>query len=325
MARKHQLSSRNPRKHVPGGGLQDNLLYDADNSNQAPPRMSTSFRLSASTGLHKGDRPYQQDQVVVLAHPRVKGCVLAVVADGMGGRSGGRAAADQVMMTARQVFERFSPEADSPESMLGSIVREAHLLIRLVAIAAEQEPHSTIAAFVVMPNGSCVWAHAGDSRIYHFRSGQLLYQTSDHSYVQTLVDQGELTLEEARFHPQSNILLNCLGTTEDPPLIHHRIPVLKHGDVLMACSDGIWHYFAPEELSSITRLLSPREASQFLIERAQMRATGTGDNMSLAIVKIESIPSDKPAKPHSTSKSSKSARPAPLPHSDKVSGSPIIS
>ena len=258
--------------------------------------MSTSYRLSAATGLHKGDRPYQQDQVIMLAHPRVQGCVLAVVADGMGGRSGGRAASDQVVLTAKQVFERFSPETDSAEAMLDSIVRESHLLIRLVAISAEQEPHSTIAAYVIMPNGTCAWIHAGDSRIYHFREGKLLFQTSDHSYVQTLVDKGELTLEEARYHPQSNILLSCLGTSEDPPLIHHRIPVLKQGDVLMACSDGICHYFAPEELSSITRLLSPREASQFLIERAGMRATGTGDNMSLAIVKIEPIPTDKPEK-----------------------------
>ncbi|MEG0922460.1 MAG: protein phosphatase 2C domain-containing protein [Comamonas sp.] len=266
--------------------------------------MSNSFRLSAATGLHKGDRPYQQDQVLVLAHPRVKGCVLAVVADGMGGRSGGRAASDQVMMTARQVFESFSPEVDNPEEMLNNIVRESHLLIRLVAIAAEQEPHSTIAAYVVMPNGSCMWVHAGDSRIYHFRNGQLLFQTSDHSYVQTLVDQGELTLEEARYHPQSNILLNCLGTAEDPPLTHHRIPILKQGDVLMACSDGIWHYFTPDELSSITRLLSAREASQFLIERAGMRGTGTGDNMSLAIIKIEPIPTDKPENSKSSSSSS---------------------
>ena len=283
--------------------------------------MSSSYRLTAATGLHKGDRPYQQDQVIMLAHPRAKGCVLAVVADGMGGRSGGRAAADQVMMTAKQVFERFSPELDNPEAMLDSIVRESHLLIRLVAISAEQEPHSTIAAYVILPNGSCVWAHAGDSRIYHFRNGQMLFQTSDHSYVQTLVDQGELTLEEARYHPQSNILLACLGTAEDPPVTHHRIPVLKQGDVLMACSDGIWHYFVPEEMSSITRLLSPREASQFMIERAQMRATGTGDNMSLAIVKVEAIPSDdpdknKPSKRRSSSKGPSSelrARPDDLP------------
>ena len=64
-------------------------------------------RLVAATGIHRGDRAYQQDQVEIIAHPRVPGCVLAVVADGMGGKSGGRKAADQVMLTAKQIFERY--------------------------------------------------------------------------------------------------------------------------------------------------------------------------------------------------------------------------
>ena len=72
-----------------------------------PQPMTKAFRLIASTGIHKGDRDYQQDQVALLSHPRYNGCVLAVVADGMGGRSGGRKASDQVMMTARQLFERY--------------------------------------------------------------------------------------------------------------------------------------------------------------------------------------------------------------------------
>ena len=70
--------------------------------------MIKGYRLTASTGIHKGDRDYQQDQVALLNHPRVNGCVLAVLADGMGGRSGGRKASDQVMMTAKQLFERYS-------------------------------------------------------------------------------------------------------------------------------------------------------------------------------------------------------------------------
>ena len=71
--------------------------------------MSTAtlgYRLSATTGLHRGDRAYQQDQVEVLAHDRAPGCLLAVLADGMGGKSGGRKAADQVLLTAQQLFER---------------------------------------------------------------------------------------------------------------------------------------------------------------------------------------------------------------------------
>ena len=64
----------------------------------------TRFRLTAATGTHRGDRAYQQDQVLIVAHPRGAGCMLAVVADGMGGKSGGRKAADQVILTAQQLL-----------------------------------------------------------------------------------------------------------------------------------------------------------------------------------------------------------------------------
>mgnify|MGYP002148533740 FL=1 len=255
--------------------------------------MSKPFRLIASTGIHKGDRDYQQDQVAVLAHPRFNGCVLGVVADGMGGRSGGRKASDQVMMTARQLFERYSPETDDATSMLKNLVNEAHIVIRLTAISAEQEPHSTIAAFLINPRGDCHWVHAGDSRVYHFQHGRLLHRTLDHSYVQALVDRGEITEAEANVHPHSNILVGCLGTESDPPITTHVIPQLQPGDVLLACSDGVWHYFSPTELASVVDSLSPREATEFLIEKARSRARGGGDNLSLVVVKIEALAEEK--------------------------------
>ena len=83
--------------------------------------MSTSslgYRLSATTGIHRGDRAYQQDQVQILPHARVPGCVMGVLADGMGGKSGGRKAADQVILTAQQLFERYSPTRDDPAEAL---------------------------------------------------------------------------------------------------------------------------------------------------------------------------------------------------------------
>ena len=255
--------------------------------------MTKAFRLIASTGLHKGDREYQQDQVVLLSHERHNGCVLGVVADGMGGRSGGRKASDQVMMTARQLFERYSPDTDDAVSMLKNMVEEAHIVIRLTAISAEQEPHSTIAAFLINPRGDCYWAHAGDSRTYHFQNARMVFRTSDHSYVQALVDRGELTEAEANNHPQSNILVGCLGTESDPPIATHVIPQLQPGDVLMSCSDGVWHYFSPTELASVVDSLSPREATEFLIDKARSRARGGGDNLSLIIVKIEALVEEK--------------------------------
>ena len=135
--------------------------------------------------------------------------------------------------------------------------------------------------------------HAGDSRIYHFQGSRLVFRTSDHSYVQALVDRGELTEAEANNHPHSNILVGCLGTESDPPITTHVIPQLQPGDVLMACSDGVWHYFSPTELASVVDSLSPREATEFLIEKARSRARGGGDNLSLVIVKIEALVEEK--------------------------------
>ncbi len=251
--------------------------------------MSKGYRLTASTGIHKGDREYQQDQVALLKHPRVNGCLLAVVADGMGGRSGGRTASDQVMMTAKQLFERYAPSTDDAPTLLKQLVQEAHLVIKLAAISSEQEPHSTLAAFLINPGGDCHWIHAGDSRIYHYHGDQLVKRTMDHSYVQTLVESGSITEEEANVHPQSNILMGCLGTESDPPMDMHFIPQLRPGDTLMACSDGVWHYFDSAELGAALFSLSAREASEFLIDKARSRARGSGDNLSLVIVKLEPL------------------------------------
>ena len=253
--------------------------------------MYKGYRLSASTGIHKGDRDYQQDQVVLLSHTRVSGCVLAVLADGMGGRSGGRKASDQVMLTAKQLFERYSPETDDAAAALMHLVQEAHTVIKLTAVSSEEEPHSTVAAFLINPGGDCYWAHAGDSRIYHYHGSKLIKRTQDHSYVQALVNRGELTEEEANVHPQSNILLGCLGTESDPSVDVHFIPKLRTGDILMACSDGVWHYFNTNEIGSILSSLSAREATEFLIEKARSRGHGGGDNLSLVVVKLERLES----------------------------------
>lgn len=214
---------------------------------------------------------------------------MGIVADGMGGRSGGRKASDQVMLTAKQLFDRYDPETDDAPLMLKQIIDEAHIVIKLTAVSAEQEPHSTLAAFVINPGGECHWIHTGDSRIYHFDGKTLVHRTKDHSYVQTLVDKGDLTEDEANVHPQSNILMGCLGTDSLPPVGTHVIPRLAIGNTLMACSDGVWHYFSTEEMGSALSMLSPREASEFLIQKARARAQQTGDNLSLVVVKIEAL------------------------------------
>lgn len=253
-----------------------------------------AHRLTAATGIHRGDRAYQQDQVQIMPHPHTAGCVLAVLADGMGGKSGGRKAADQVLLTARQLFEQFTPQQDDAMESLKMMTLESHLMIKLTAITSEEEPHSTLAAALVLPSLEAYALHAGDSRVYHFRGPELLFKTLDHSFVQRLVNEGQITEEEANTHPQSNLLTGCLGSVQDPPIAVKHLDKLKAGDTLLTCSDGLWHYFTPLELGTIVDGLPPREASEMLISKARQRAQGGGDNLSLALIRVEHV--DTPAR-----------------------------
>lgn len=247
--------------------------------------MTKEIAFSAATGIHQGDRDSQQDRVCLFRSSREPNCVLAIVSDGMGGLSGGRKAADQVMFTAEQLFKPFNSKIDDPHRLLEQIAQDAHLVIGLTAIASAQQPHSTFAAFLITPDGACHWAHVGDSRLYHFNHAQLIKRSSDHSYVQTLVDNNEITAEEALNHPKSNILTRSLGSKATPVVDHYTIVNLKADDVIMACSDGVWPYFPGNELAVILDKLNPREAAEFLISTARTRSRNHGDNLSIAIVK----------------------------------------
>ncbi|MCA3217354.1 MAG: protein phosphatase 2C domain-containing protein, partial [Burkholderiales bacterium] len=120
----------------------------------------TLFKVSACTAEHIGDRPEQQDRVAIVTSRRNPGALLAVVADGMGGRTGGRMAADQVVRTADSLFQE-TGEADSASApLLQQIAAEAHTVVRLTAISSEKEPHSTMVALIVKRNHA-VWAHSG--------------------------------------------------------------------------------------------------------------------------------------------------------------------
>ena len=251
--------------------------------------MPLAYRLMAATALHKGDRPYQQDQVEILRHGRHKDCLLAILADGMGGKSGGRKAADQVLLTGRQLFDRYVPSREDPGETLRQLSMEAHLMIKLTAITAEEEPHSTMAAVLLGPGLTAAVAHAGDSRVYHFRGAELHSRTVDHSYVQRLIDEGKITAEQAENHPQGNLLTGCLGTHADPPTAVAVLESLRPNDTLLVCSDGLWHYFTPRELGLIVNSLPPREAAELLITRARQRAHGQGDNLSMAVLRIEAV------------------------------------
>ena len=198
----------------------------------------SSFKVNVCVAQHIGDRQEQQDRVAIITSPRNPGALLAIVADGMGGRTGGRIAADQVVATAENLFKDMTERDSTFRDMLLHLAAEAHTVIRLSAISAEKEPHSTLCALIVKKNYA-IWAHAGDSRLYFFRGGRLIHRTEDHTYAEQLRLEG------------------------------------RHEDA---------------ELIEILHQLPPREASERLVTLARERAEGRGDNLSLAIIKLEPQP-----------------------------------
>jgi serine/threonine protein phosphatase PrpC len=245
------------------------------------------LRISACTGQHIGDRGEQQDRVGIFTSRRLPDSALFIVADGMGGKTGGAMAAQQVMSTAKNLFTEYSL-GDSIHSLLTEIVNEAHLVIRLSALSTEKEPHSTIAALVVQPHRAD-WAHVGDSRIYRFNHGKLLGRTTDHSYVEQLVSEGKLDRRGANSHRLSNLLTHALGTNKQPSIDFGSVDTLSVGETFLLCTDGLWHYFTENELSVVLSTYPVRKASERLIQIARDRADGGGDNCTLAIVRMEPL------------------------------------
>jgi PPM family protein phosphatase len=254
----------------------------------------TNYKLEAGTAQHIGNRPQQNDRAALFTGARAPGYVLAVLSDGI---AGGATASEQVLHTAKQVFDEFKP-GDHPtierlSDLLREIVRETHQLIRMNGFTTKTESLATLVVLIVTPHGQAVWAHVGDSRLYHFQEGACKTRTSDAAYVEHLVSTDKIPLEAARNHRGSRLLVNVMGNERKEPFAtigHHTD--LKAGDVFLLCSDGLWHFFTDAELGAVTWKNSPRQASEMLISKAQERAQGKGGNCTMAIVKLAKLPKE---------------------------------
>jgi len=247
----------------------------------------SSFTVNACVATHVGDRQDQQDRVAIITSPRNPGALLAVVADGMGGRTGGRQAADQVISTAESLFRDMSHKDASSRDLLLHLAAEAHTIIRLTAISAEKEPHSTLCALVIQKQ-TAVWAHVGDSRLYFFRNGKLLHRTEDHTYAQQLREEGRIQDAELASVRYKNVLVSALGIDSGKPKVAiAEEPDLAVGDTFLLASDGLWGHFSDHELGEVLGNLAPRQASERLVSLARERANGRGDNVSLAVVRLD--------------------------------------
>lgn len=247
---------------------------------------------------------------------------LFVVADGMGGARGGEVASNLAVDTIRRLFER-------SEGSLTEQVEEAN---RTVFERSQQDREvsgmGTTLTAALVEGGRARLAHVGDSRAYLFRDGELHLVTEDHTLVRRMVQEGEISAEEAETHPHRNILTRVLGV-DGAVVVDEGLLDLREGDRILLCTDGLSGMVGAGEIAAIlggTR--DPQEAADRLVAAAN-RAGGV-DNITAVILDVaDGGTSGEPARPaHVTSRSPRSpadpptttppvpaapARPAPSP------------
>jgi serine/threonine protein phosphatase PrpC len=233
-----------------------------------------------------GDRKENEDRV---GYSYSRDVLLMAIADGMGGHEQGEVAAE---IAVSEITRRFQQEARNrlkrPFDFLVSAIQSAHRAI--VSHAVEHNllecPRTTVVACIVQ-GGRAFWAHAGDSRLYVLRNGELVAATQDHSKVQQLIDAGSITREMAARHPDRNKIFSCLGGVVPPVIDVGRDFALEIGDTLMLSTDGFWSQIPPSILGSMLRKQTVMELMPGLLAEAQRRAQGESDNLSVVAMTWE--------------------------------------
>lgn len=211
--------------------------------------------------------------------------VLVGVADGMGGHNAGEVASQIAVETLNSYYQVKLPEL-SPEERLAETIRRAN--DRILETSNQnmdlQGLGTTLTALLLKGKEAYV-GHVGDCRIYLWRRGELLQITNDHSLVQEAVREGILTPEQARVHPQRNIITRALGTQDSLDVDTMKLDV-QPGDIFLLSSDGLHGLMEDNEIEEIIRLGngSVENITEELIHTA-LEEGGT-DNVTVVLVKV---------------------------------------
>lgn len=188
------------------------------------------------------------------------GSNLFVVADGMGGHAGGDVASSVAVNTLQGLDHIYASPEEAEVTLRETIASTAGDLIHLVARRPELAGLGTTVSAIAMVDEYAVIAHIGDSRIYLWRDEALTQITTDHTFVQRLVDSGRITPEEARFHPRRSVLMRVLGDMDPDPEIDTFIMPTRPGDRWLLCSDGLSGVVDEAHIQKALRLGLPRGA-----------------------------------------------------------------
>lgn len=214
---------------------------------------------------------------------REGGC-FAVVCDGMGGVSGGQVASDICVNEVSAHIEkgyRKGMSMKSVKNLLVSAVTASN--IKVFEAANENKDYlgmgTTVVAVVIL-NGFAAIAHIGDSRAYLI-SDDIKQITKDHSVVQYLIDVGRITPEQAKTHPDRNVITRAVGVTAEIDVDVDIVPI-NSGETILICTDGLYEYISDSEMFEIIKNSNEAEPAKLLLDMAN--EAGGKDNITVVTV-----------------------------------------
>lgn len=230
---------------------------------------------------------FKKDQVIDLGE---LGAML-MVADGMGGTNAGEVASDIAQQTVKEIFSDLEALPSSIPHFLQDVIVKAHKAIVAYAKAnPECQGMGTTAVIAWLIGNDLHIGWSGDSRAYIYRPGEGMIQANeDHSMVWEMVKSGTISREEAWDHPESNIITQSLGdpyNTPKPDALHH---VVKSGDRIIVCSDGLNAMLRDEEIAQIAASgMSTADTCKHLVERSNL--AGGHDNITVLMLDAKELP-----------------------------------
>lgn len=227
-----------------------------------------------------GGRPENEDTV---GHWPVKNGIVAAVADGLGGQGDGKAASDIVCRSlVGHGIENGLPDKET-------IVRYFTQANRELMSKQQNSFHmKTTAVYLCVAQEQAVWAHIGDSRLYHLYNGKLSHYTLDHSASQLAVYMGEIERSEIPKHSGRSRLLHAMGVADEQPDVHDPIRLERGEHVFLLCSDGLWEYLSDEEIAETWKRTKKLEPYLKLLRSLKnSRSPEDCDNNSAVVVSVE--------------------------------------
>ena len=230
------------------------------------------------------ERDLNEDRYAVIESPSG---LAWIVCDGMGGVAGGELAAQLVIDSIRRDLENLP--ARPPETALRSAVQEANRIIVLRRQNQAFAQMGTTMVAVIFQGPEVVIGHIGDSRAYLVRNQAIQQLTTDHTFVQELVDKGQIRPEEALTHPQAHILTRAVGSEPALELDTQKywlwdVDGSRSRDSVVLCTDGLYSLVSESEVASIISEETPQGACVKMVELAKSR--GGYDNITVAIIPL---------------------------------------